>query len=64
MLVTYGAMEGLYCVILGHLDKGDEIIIVEPYFNNYLPMVYQAGGIPRFVTLKPVLFAFNLIINI
>lgn len=54
ILVTYGASEAIYCAILGNVMKGDEVVIVEPFYNSYLPMVLQAGGTPRYVTLRKV----------
>ena len=54
VLVTDGAYEALYTAILGHVNPGDEVIIIEPYFDCYEPMVRLAGGIPRFISLKPV----------
>lgn len=54
ILVTYGASEALYCAILGHVDKDDEVILIEPFYNSYLPMILAAGGTPRYVTLKLV----------
>lgn len=53
ILVTCGAYEALYCAICGHVDQGEEVIIIEPYFDCYEPMVLSAGGVPRYIALKP-----------
>lgn len=54
ILVTAGAYEALFSTIHGHTKPGDEWIIIEPFFDCYEPMVRGAGGVPRFVALKPV----------
>ena len=54
VLVTDGAYEALFTAILGHVNPGDEVVIIEPYFDCYEPMVRLAGGTPVFISLKPV----------
>ena len=49
ILVSVGAMEGLYLVMLALVDAGDEIIIPAPYYVNYKQMVMMCGGTPVIV---------------
>ena len=53
VVVTCGATEALFAAILGLVNPGDEVIIVEPFYDSYVPAVQIAGGIPRFYTLRP-----------
>ena len=49
--VTCGATEAMVAAMLGLLDPGDEVIVFEPYYENYGPDAILAGAIPRYVTL-------------
>ncbi|XP_055905159.1 kynurenine aminotransferase [Eupeodes corollae] len=53
VMITCGAYEALFCAILSNVDAGDEVIIIEPFFDCYEPMVRAADGVPRFIPLKP-----------
>lgn len=54
VLITSGATEALFDAILGNVDEGDEVIIIEPFFATYEPMIELAGGKIRHVQLKLV----------
>jgi aspartate/methionine/tyrosine aminotransferase len=49
--VTCGATEGMIAAMLGLLDPGDEVIVFEPFYENYGPDAILTGAIPRYVTL-------------
>nr|CAD7427666.1 unnamed protein product [Timema monikensis] len=53
VIVTSGAYQALFNTIMGHTSPGDEVIIIEPFFDCYYPMVKAAGGVPRFIPLRP-----------
>jgi len=53
VLITSGATEALASSLLGLIEPGDEVILLEPVYDSYLPIVKRAGGIPRFVRLEP-----------
>lgn len=46
IIVTVGAMEGLYLSLLSLLNPGDEVIILAPYYVNYVQMVSLCHGVP------------------
>lgn len=53
VMVTSGATEALAACLLGLIEPGDEVVLFQPLYDAYAPMVRRAGGIPRYVTLGP-----------
>ncbi len=51
LTVTCGATEGMVAAMLAILDPGDEIVVFEPFYENYGPDAIIAGAVPRYVTL-------------
>jgi N-succinyldiaminopimelate aminotransferase len=51
--VTSGATEALACALLAFVVPGREVVLFQPLYDAYAPLVRLAGGIPRFVTLAP-----------
>jgi aspartate/methionine/tyrosine aminotransferase len=49
--VTCGATEGMIASMLAILDPGDEVIVFEPFYENYGPDSILTGSTPRYVTL-------------
>ena len=53
VLVTSGATEALGDCLFGLIEPGDEVVLIEPLYDSYLPIVRRAGGVPRLVRLQP-----------
>ncbi len=51
--VTCGATEAMVAAMLATVDPGDEVIVFEPYYENYGPDAILAGAVPRYVMLHP-----------
>ena len=51
--VTSGATEALAAALLAVVEPGDEVVLFEPMYDSYLPMVRRGGGTARFVRLEP-----------
>lgn len=50
--VTCGVSEALAATVLALTEPGDEVIVVEPWYENYVPACVLAGAVPRFVALS------------
>ena len=50
--VTCGATEAMMAAMLATVDPGDEVIVFEPFYENYGPDCIISGAVPRFVTLR------------
>ncbi|MCA1973828.1 MAG: aminotransferase [Caenispirillum sp.] len=53
VMVTSGATEALADCLFGLIEPGDEVVLIEPLYDSYLPIVKRAGGIPKLVRLAP-----------
>jgi N-succinyldiaminopimelate aminotransferase len=53
VLITSGATEAIAGAILAIVQPGDEVVIFQPFYDAYVPLVRLAGGIPKFVRLEP-----------
>lgn len=51
--ITSGATEAIAAALLAFIEPGDEVVLFEPLYDAYLPMVKRAGGVPRIVRLAP-----------
>src|ERR1700752_5045132 len=51
-MVTSGGTEALTSAILAVVEPGDEVVVFQPVYDSYLPIIRQAGGIPRLVRLE------------
>ena len=57
--VCCGSTEAMIATMLGVLDPGDEVVVFEPFYENYGPDAILAGAVPRTVTLSPPDWTFD-----
>ncbi len=57
--VTCGATEAMIATMLATVNPGDEVIVFEPFYENYGPDAIIAGATPRYVTLHPPHWTFD-----
>jgi N-succinyldiaminopimelate aminotransferase len=53
VLITFGATEAIASALLGLCDPGDEVVVLEPYYDSYAACIAFAGATRRPVTLRP-----------
>ena len=53
VVVTSGATEAISAAILSLVSDGDEVVLIQPLYDAYMPMVRRAGGVARLVRLEP-----------
>ncbi|MGZ8630338.1 MAG: aminotransferase class I/II-fold pyridoxal phosphate-dependent enzyme [Actinomycetota bacterium] len=57
--VTCGSTEAMIASMLGVLDPGDEVVVFEPFYENYSPDSILTGAVPRLVSLRPPEWTFD-----
>ena len=60
VVVTTGCTEAIAAALLGLVDPGDEVVVLEPYYDSYVAMIQMAGGVRRPVTLRAPDFRLDL----
>lgn len=54
--ITAGATQALFTAIAAFVKEGDEVIVIEPAYDSYVPAIELNGGIPKFVQLDDATF--------
>ena len=57
--VACGATEAMIAAMLATLNPGDEVVIFEPFYENYGPDCILSGAVPRYVTLRAPEWSFD-----
>ena len=52
VVVTSGATAGLFATLTTFVQSGDEVILFEPCYDSYVPVIRLSGGTPVFVSLR------------
>ncbi len=53
VVVTSGATEALAACLMALLNPGDEVVLIEPLYDTYLPVIRMLGAVPKLVRLEP-----------
>lgn len=57
--ITSGATEALAAAFFGLIQPGDEVVVFQPLYDAYLPLIRRAGGVPRLIKLSPPHWRFD-----
>jgi N-succinyldiaminopimelate aminotransferase len=59
IMITSGATEAIAGALFALLEPGDEVVLFQPMYDAYGPLVRRAGGVPRYVRLEPPHWRFS-----
>jgi L-glutamine---4-(methylsulfanyl)-2-oxobutanoate aminotransferase len=57
--VTCGSTEGMIAAMMATVDPGEEVVIFEPFYENYAPDAILSDASPRYIPLRPPLWSFD-----
>ena len=57
--ITSGATEALAATFLALIEPGDEVVVFQPVYDAYLPLIRRAGGVPKLINLEPPNWRFD-----
>lgn len=60
VIVTSGATEAIASSLIGLLDRDDEVILIEPFYDSYPACLAMVGAVPRYLTLRFPDFALDV----
>ena len=50
---SQGLLQGILCAFMAFIEPGDEVVVFEPFFDQYISNIEMPGGIVRYVPLQP-----------
>lgn len=59
IMITSGATEAISGALFALIEPGDEVVLFQPMYDAYVPLVRRAGGVPRYVRLEPPHWGFT-----
>ena len=59
VIVTPGATVAVFTALMGLVDRGDEVVVIEPFFDSYVPNITMLGATPVYVPLHPPDWTFD-----